>query len=94
MPEMRFTEFPALSVDLRVEISWAASGLMVDYFSYLFIGKIKALKRIFTITLYDVQLQTLFGVFVTACKERFLTAEVSVSHVSCPSEQDRIFQHC
>ena len=25
MPEMRFTEFPALSVDPRVGISWSAS---------------------------------------------------------------------
>ena len=26
MPETRFTEFPALSVDPRVGISWSASG--------------------------------------------------------------------
>ena len=25
MPEMRFTEFPALSIDPRVGISWSAS---------------------------------------------------------------------
>ena len=35
MPETRFTEFPALSIDPRVGTSQSASGQMIDYFSYL-----------------------------------------------------------
>ena len=35
MPEMRFTEFPALSIGPRVGSSQSASGSMFDYFSYL-----------------------------------------------------------
>ena len=52
MLETRFTEFPALSVDLRVGISCSgnlprvgisqsASRLMIDYFSYLVLEKSK-----------------------------------------------------
>ena len=32
MPEMRFTEFPALSVDPRVRIIWSASETYVGLF--------------------------------------------------------------
>ena len=42
MPEMRFTEFPALSIDLRVGISRCP---MTDYFSYLLLDKSKLLKE-------------------------------------------------
>ena len=39
MPETRFTEFPALSVDPRVGISRSASETD-DYFAYLLLNKI------------------------------------------------------
>ena len=56
MAETRFTEFPALSVDPRVGISGSASETY-DWLLFLpIITKIEALKRIFTITLYDSQL--------------------------------------
>ena len=58
MPETRFTEFPALSIDPRVVISRSASETDVLLFFLPVIGNIKALKRIFTITLYDGQLRT------------------------------------
>ena len=41
MPETRFTEFLALSVDLRVGISCSAWRMMIDYFSYLSLEKSK-----------------------------------------------------
>ena len=40
MPETRFTEFPALSVDQRVGISWSASKTD-DYLFYLLLEKSK-----------------------------------------------------
>ena len=49
MPETRFTEFPAVSVDPRVGISWSAS-VADDWLFFLpIIGKIEALKRIFKV---------------------------------------------
>ena len=45
MPETRFTEFPALSVDSRVWIHGLHRIPMTDYFFYLFLQKIEALKK-------------------------------------------------
>ena len=50
MPETKFTLFPALSVDPRVGISRSASKTDDLFFFLPFTGKIKVLKRIFTIT--------------------------------------------
>ena len=44
MPETKFTEFPALSVDPRAEIFWFASETD-DYFSYLLLEKSKLKKK-------------------------------------------------
>ena len=45
MPETRFTEFPALSVDSRVGISWSVSET-VDWLFFLSnIGKIELVKK-------------------------------------------------
>ena len=62
MPKTTFTEFPALSVVLKVGISWSVSETN-DFFFLPVFGKMEALKRIFTIRLYDCQLQTSFGIF-------------------------------
>ena len=51
MPETRFTEFPALTVDPRVGISWSASKTDGCLFFLPIIGKVEVLKIIFTITL-------------------------------------------
>ena len=63
MPETRFTEFPALSVDPRVGISWSSSETDVWLFFLPITEKIEALKGIFTLMLYDGQFRTSFGVF-------------------------------
>ena len=56
---------------------------MIDYFYHLLLEKIEVLKRIFTITLYDGQLQTSF---ITARKERLKTTDVTAS-VLCELSQ-------
>ena len=45
MPETRFTEFPALSVDPKIGISRSASDTGGRLFFLLIIGKIECLKR-------------------------------------------------
>ena len=66
MPETRSTEFPALNIDLRVEISRSASDFLPV------IGKIVLIITIFLLfllyflqlTLYDDHLRTLLEVFL------------------------------
>ena len=48
LPETRFTEFPALSVDPRVGISRSASETD-GYFSYLLLNKIVLFLKVFTV---------------------------------------------
>ena len=45
MPETRFTEFPALSADPRVRISWTASKTDDSLFFVPIIVKIEAYKK-------------------------------------------------
>ena len=72
LSERRFTEFPALSINPRVGISWSASETY-DYLFFLPItGKVKAFKRIFIVTLYDGQLQTSFGGFSLQHVKKFV----------------------
>ena len=56
-------KFPALAIDPRVWNSWSASKTYDRLFFLPIIGKIEALKIIFTIMLYDSQLQMSFVSF-------------------------------
>ena len=64
MPETKFFEFSALSVDPRVGISRLHRRPMFDYFSYLF--HLKLLFIIVISFIYDTQrpFPNVFGVFV------------------------------
>ena len=46
--------------------------LMTDYFSYLLLKKIEALKKIFTITFYDGQLKMSLGVLGYGTQRTFV----------------------
>ena len=67
MPETKFTEFPALSVDPRAEIFWFASETD-DYFSYLLLEKSKLKKKELCGMMANSERRSAF--FVTARKER------------------------
>ena len=87
MPETRLFLFPALSIDSRAGISRSTLENDNRLFSLPITGKIKALKRIFTITSYGGQLQMFFRVVLlgqvkNVCKQ--LTS-LLVSCMSCLS---------
>ena len=66
MPETRSTEFPALNIDLRVEISRSASDFFTCYWeNSTYYNNISIISLIFLqLTLYDDQLRTLLEVFL------------------------------
>ena len=59
---------------------------MIGYFSYLLLNKIILFPFFLQFLLYDDQLRTLFGVFITAREERLYTTDVTFS-VSCELSQ-------
>ena len=67
MPEKKFTEFPALSVDPRVG-TWRP---VIDYFFYLFSEKIEVLKEnIYNLRCMTANTERHPAFFVTAREER------------------------